>query len=169
MDTHCLQTEHHAFNPYPYFGAEHKGKESMVWPRGFQLSFINDIESQNAPADSCLLTDDRFAVFQSLANHDPDVDAIYRLTRPLPISFRKQNTLFVPPRGTYIPWNAQATVLKKGSILWPTSPCHSHRPCYGHLAHLYHYEVAVGGKLSCGFFLACSQSVSQSTFLYERF
>lgn len=167
MDTHCLQTEHHVFNPYPYFGPEHKGNESMVWPRGFPLSFINDFESQNAPADKCLLKDDRLAVFQSLANHDPDVDAIYRLTRPLPISFTKQNTLFVPPRGTYIPWNAQATVLNKAAFFGLLLPV----TVTGRVTDIWRSYITTRLLWEANYHVGFSSpvSVSQSTLLYARF
>ena len=48
------------------------------------------------------------AVHQSLANHDPDVDAVYRMTRELPIYFQRRGAKVLPPRGTFVPWNAQA-------------------------------------------------------------
>jgi len=121
-----LVTDHHVFNPYPYFEAQHEGRDSFVWPRGFPLDFINDEETSVAVVDSNarLATRHQLAVIQSLADHDPDVDAIYRLTRPLPVYFQRRNTLLIPPRGTFIPWNAQAVVLRKPAffgLLLPVS------------------------------------------------
>ena len=55
-------------------------------------------------------------MIQSLANHDPDVDAIYRMTRPLPISFHREETILVPPRAVYTPWNAQAVLLSEAAV-----------------------------------------------------
>jgi hypothetical protein len=57
-------------------------------------------------------------IIQSVANHDPDVDAIYRLTQPLPFDFpttvlngRGNNNHFVlVPKKSYAPYNAQATM-----------------------------------------------------------
>ncbi|CAN0165624.1 unnamed protein product, partial [Phaeothamnion confervicola] len=55
-------------------------------------------------------------VLQSLADHDPDVDAIYRLAPlPLPLSFPTAGPLglrrlAVLQPGTFAPFNAQATV-----------------------------------------------------------
>ena len=114
----CLTSHHHAFNPYPHFQAQNKGNKSFVWPRGFPLDFINDMETQEAKLSECVheRMQDRVAVLQSLADHDPDVDAIYRLTRPLPIYFKKSHSTIIPPRGTFTPWNAQAVILKKAAF-----------------------------------------------------
>ena len=49
-------------------------------------------------------------VQQFLAQHDPDVDAIYRLTSSLPLDFNTSRTGLAIPEGTYIPYNAQATL-----------------------------------------------------------
>ena len=49
-------------------------------------------------------------VRQHLAQHDPDVDAIYRLTSPLPVYFTaERSTGLVLPVNTFVPYNAQAT------------------------------------------------------------
>lgn len=55
---------------------------------------------------------------QFLANVDPDVDAIYRLTLPLPFSFplRGVNPVLVPRR-IFAPYNSQAT-LHSHQALW---------------------------------------------------
>jgi hypothetical protein len=65
-------------------------------------------------------------VIQSLANHDPDIDAIFRLTMPIPFDFPAEfpvasgaggsRPLLVPAK-TYAPYNAQAT-LHMYSSLW---------------------------------------------------
>ena len=60
------------------------------------------VPSRHAAAASTI------AVHQSLANHDPDVDAVYRMTRELPIYFQRRGAKVLPPRGTFVPWNAQA-------------------------------------------------------------
>ena len=48
-------------------------------------------------------------VIQSLADHDPDMDAIWRLTRQLPLYFDSGKRVTVPS-GTYSSYNAQATI-----------------------------------------------------------
>ncbi len=123
-----LQTKEHVFNPYPFFDAKHQGETSFVWPRGFPLSRINDRET-HSPSLSSFSRESKsdqtnVAVIQSLANHDPDVDAIYRMTRPLPVYFERTETMLIPPRGTFIPWNAQAVLLKNSAffgLLLPVS------------------------------------------------
>lgn len=107
------------FNPYPHMGAPTK----PAWPRGFPLDHIRDVDdgkvTVNLKQIKVSLTE--IGVVQSLANHDPDMDAIYRLTQPLPFDFATQPTakyVMVPSTGTaYSPYNAQAT-LHLRSALW---------------------------------------------------
>jgi hypothetical protein len=66
-------------------------------------------------------------VLQSLAGHDPDVDAIYRLTQPLPLNFDAQGgekLVVLLPKRTLAPYNAQATLHFHSSLfalLLPTT------------------------------------------------
>ena len=121
-----INADHHVFNPYPFFEPKHKGKDTFVWPRGFPLGFIQDPSTFDSTHVELreTVSQENLAVVQSLANHDPDVDAIYRLSRPLPVYFGKSGTLLVPPRGIFIPWNAQAVLLKRTAffgLLLPVS------------------------------------------------
>ena len=64
------------------------------------------------------------AIIQSLADHNPDVDAIYRMTRPLPVYFRRSHAIIVPPPKAFVPLNAQATIFRETglfSFLLPTT------------------------------------------------
>jgi len=105
----------HVFNPYPYF--QPTDDSLVVWPRGFPLQFINDNRTYDVTSDAFDVKRldgadfENIAVLQSLADHDPDVDAIYRMTRQLPISFQRQKTILIPPRAVYTPWNAQAVLV----------------------------------------------------------
>lgn len=77
---------------------------SPSWPRGFPLDHIlKPCNYSLVPGNAS-----QIAVLQSLADHDPDVDGIFRLTRGVPWDFDsgKRNTL-VMPKGTLAPWNAQ--------------------------------------------------------------
>jgi len=109
-----------AFNPFPKMGAS----LDNTWPRGLPLSLINDESSRGQPGPLMvkdLSLDTNVAVIQSVCDHDPDVDAIYRLTRPLPFTFdaiktfnpektrERPKTLQVPTH-LYAPYNAQATL-----------------------------------------------------------
>lgn len=101
-------------NPYGCFGAP-----GVAWPRGYPLS---EVQHQNS--NTCELavrdgvTGPRIAVVQALANYNPDVDAIYRLTYPpggLPFDFISENLatsgsrLRGVPAEAMTPYNAQVS------------------------------------------------------------
>jgi len=91
------------FNPYPTFVE----LTDVAWPRGFPLTQIQNISTWKPPSLST--TSVKIGVIQSLANHDPDMDAIWRLTRKLPLNFDEGKRVVMPP-GTYSSYNAQATL-----------------------------------------------------------
>ncbi|CAF3586610.1 unnamed protein product [Rotaria sp. Silwood1] len=91
------------FNVYPTMGAS----KHPSWPRGFPLEKIKQ---------ECYWTQERrevhkdeVVIFQSLADNDPDVDAIYRMTLPLPLHFKSHTSVGIPP-GVFVPYNAQASM-----------------------------------------------------------
>lgn len=94
-------------NPYPFYGVRNV---STTWPRGFPLDKIQD---KRTTPDLCLtnLKDSDVFVYQSLANKEPDVDAIYRLTKETPFDFMdtEKRSLAIP-LNWYTPFNAQATM-----------------------------------------------------------
>eukprot|EP00931_Biecheleriopsis_adriatica_P036989 TRINITY_DN21234_c0_g1_i1.p1 TRINITY_DN21234_c0_g1~~TRINITY_DN21234_c0_g1_i1.p1 ORF type:complete len:764 (-),score=59.95 TRINITY_DN21234_c0_g1_i1:116-2407(-) len=94
-----------AVNPYDYFQPE-----AFTWPRGLPLNTIMS-DNINMSADSTLTTIDlnTVAVRQHLAQMNPDVDAIFRLTRHLPVSFSQVPLPLVLSSGAWSPFNAQAT------------------------------------------------------------
>jgi STELLO glycosyltransferases len=102
------------FNPYPAMGATQPG----TWPRGFPLSYILEEFSRNVSMRTPRTGDPRVGVWQSTANHDPDVDAMYRLTRPLPFSFSKDIAphAIAVPQGVFAPYNAQAQVSIRAAL-----------------------------------------------------
>lgn len=96
-------------NPYPSF----RPTCGHIWPRGFPLDYVQKPLTFNVTLETSKL-DRPPAVQQFLANEDPDVDAIFRLTRPLPCSFEglpegSPELMVVPPK-FFTPYNAQATV-----------------------------------------------------------
>jgi hypothetical protein len=74
-----------------------------IWPRGFALDHIRD----KAPELETPISID-CPIQQGLANENPDVDAIYRLTFPLPINFEKKDNIALGA-GTFCPFNSQNT------------------------------------------------------------
>lgn len=115
-------TETSVFNPYPVMGAT----AQPSWPRGFPLDLIKSrCTGQGVLAPSSTihaLPLERIGTIQLLADNDPDVDAIFRLTQPLPFTFRSpaesSASLLLPPC-TFAPTNAQATI-HTYDALWST-------------------------------------------------
>ncbi len=103
------------FNPYHILGATH----TPIWPRGFPLKHVKVEETylfdQNNIKQSKLELSS-VAIMQSLADNDPDVDSIYRLTLPLPITLQGFVNSVMVPVGSYVPLNAQATLFMESSL-----------------------------------------------------
>jgi len=124
-----VEIEHHVLNPYPYFGpfaAAQNQRPPRIWPRGFPLQFISDPETANVDGHATPenVWHERVAVIQSLADHNPDVDAVYRMTQQLPIDFTRKEEVLLAPVGVFMPWNSQATLLTQKaffSLLLPAS------------------------------------------------
>lgn len=98
----------HTTNPYAYFG------RPDIWPRGFPLPAIARHSHEFLQLE---LRDTRTAaqplVQQGLADLDPDVDAIWRLTRPDQIGrvhFNSQPAALPIQPGFFSPYNSQNTM-----------------------------------------------------------
>lgn len=100
----------HYSNVYKHF----VNKTTRVWPRGFPLEFIdNTYETENLSDFEVLNSIDMSSVgvIQYLANHDPDIDAIYRMTKENKhFDFTVNKRSIILDRGIYTPFNAQATL-----------------------------------------------------------
>lgn len=90
-------------NIYQYF------TDQKIWPRGLPLNLIGNnyniddsLESKNC----------KLGVWQGLADEDPDVDAIYRLTIDEPCYFKDREPI-VLSKGTVSPFNTQNTMIRK--------------------------------------------------------
>ena len=77
-----------------------------IWPRGFPLECILQPESEPLRARSRKV---KVGIWQGLADGDPDVDAIYRLTNNEQCFFNKREPL-VLGRGNICPFNSQNTL-----------------------------------------------------------
>ena len=101
-------------NIYRYFS------DANIWPRGLPLDQVR----REAPAwESLLVHEQACPVQQGLNDDNPDVDAIYRLTQPLPQSFRKDRRIALA-RGTWCPFNSQNT------SWWPDAYPLMHLPAF---------------------------------------
>ena len=86
--------------------------EQFIWPRGFPLPRILDEKSIPSVAKKGEV---RVGVWQGLADGDPDVDAIYRLTNNRPCNFDERSPL-VLDEGTLCPFNSQNTAYCKAAF-----------------------------------------------------
>jgi hypothetical protein len=85
-------------NVYAFFS------DRKIWPRGLPLESL----SRPAFSESAILSRP-CPIQQGLANGDPDVDAVFRLTRDLPFHFDPRPPVILAP-GTWSPFNSQNTL-----------------------------------------------------------
>ncbi len=90
-------------NIYSLFTGRH------IWPRGLPLNMIT---SGNLPENNLGMKDCTVGVWQGLADEDPDVDAVYRLTSNKPCYFSEHEPV-VLGKGTISPFNTQNTLFRR--------------------------------------------------------
>lgn len=100
-------------NIYKYF------TDVQIWPRGFNLENILD----PLPKLGSLIETES-PIQQGLADENPDVDAIYRLTMPLPIIFKSEDNISLGIN-SICPFNSQNTTWFKEAfpLLYLPSNC----------------------------------------------
>ena len=103
-----LSAETSSFNPYPLLGAPLQ----PCWPRGFPLSKVNSPTTWNVSTPLVNVSLGDIGVLQSLADLNPDVDAVFRMTKAsTKFSFsreeRKVKTVLLSPQNAFSPCNAQ--------------------------------------------------------------
>lgn len=82
--------------------------DQFIWPRGFPLDQIRQNDSDiKLSRGKC-----EVGIFQGLADGDPDVDAIYRLTLDTNCEFTERDPI-VLGRGTITPFNSQNTAFRR--------------------------------------------------------
>ncbi len=86
------------YNVYSHFTKE------TIWPRGFPLEKI--LSSNN---EMSIMEPSDCPIQQGLADENPDVDAVFRLTRTLPLNF-EQGKKIVLGKNTWCPFNSQNTI-----------------------------------------------------------
>jgi hypothetical protein len=102
-----VEAEVHA-NPAKFINVYHHFCDEQVWPRGFPLTAVLNSRAETQPLQRQLAR--KIApVQQGLADLEPDVDAIYRLTIGKPVTFTKSTPLYLAP-GSYCPFNSQNTL-----------------------------------------------------------
>lgn len=94
--------------------------DEVIWPRGFPLEHLGGMgDYRTGPTGHYYCP-----IQQGLVNDNPDVDAVFRLTRVLPLTFRK-NLTFILRKGSWCPFNSQNTVWFKEAfpLLYLPSKC----------------------------------------------
>ena len=101
----ALNQSSNVLNPYAHFG------QPLIWPRGFPLTYI---QQKNASFKYVCGKRKTSFVQQGVVNGDPDVDAIFRLTKSM--QYKKIDVKFDPtspsiqyPIGIMSPYNSQNT------------------------------------------------------------
>lgn len=91
-------------NIYQHYTKDH------IWPRGLPLNRItsnyDDVFAKISKKDM------KVGIWQGLADEDPDVDAIYRLTSNKFVNFAEQDPCVID-KGTISPFNTQNTAIRK--------------------------------------------------------
>lgn len=82
-----------------------------IWPRGFPLRRITN-DKAIVRNEDLTATQVEVGIWQGLADGDPDVDAIYRLTSDEPCHFEEREPI-VLAEGTLCPFNSQNTAFRK--------------------------------------------------------
>lgn len=90
-------------NFYPYFLGKETAKEPAPWPRGFPLAALRGSHQCEEVRDSL-----ECPIQQGLANGEPDVDAIFRLTVGGQFQFEERDPLLLNPKHC-APLNSQST------------------------------------------------------------
>lgn len=93
------------YNVYEWFKTD-------AWPRGFPLEHVLSANEEFQVRDTQTL---RPLVWQGLVSGEPDVDAIYRLTRKDPARFAT-NTPLVLGRNVWSPFNSQNTLWSRAAF-----------------------------------------------------
>lgn len=106
-----------AFNHHPIMNAS----IDESWARGFPMGLIQDKHTQGQVAYKQNLPfashDKEIGVIQFLADGNPDIDAMHRLSKPLPMTFPLDGAKSVlVPTHAYAPYNAQATIHTKNAM-----------------------------------------------------
>jgi hypothetical protein len=95
----------HAFENLGWINVYHYFTEKFIWPRGFPLE---ELQKKQVPLSSLKPILVNCPIQQGLADKNPDVDAIYRLTYPLPVNFEIATSLALG-KNAWSPFNSQNT------------------------------------------------------------
>lgn len=99
------EIESHFFENAGWVNVYHYFTKHKIWPRGFPLE---ELQNKQADLSSLKYNFVNCPIQQGLADENPDVDAVYRLTYPLPIDFEIKAKLALG-KNAWSPFNSQNT------------------------------------------------------------
>lgn len=97
----CIKRDDDWVNIYQFFAPP---QAPNIWPRGYPLDLI--LRKENLKTVNKTIN---ISIWQGLADHEPDVDAIYRLTCNAPYNFAQREPV-VLEKGAWCPFNTQNTL-----------------------------------------------------------
>lgn len=100
-------------NVYKYF------TDATIWPRGLPLDELASVGDMQTAA-----TDAVCPIQQFLCDHDPDVDAIYRLINKDPVVFDPAAASVILSENAWCPFNSQNTLFFSEAFPLLYLPCH---------------------------------------------
>ena len=105
-----------AFNHHQLMKASIQGS----WARGFPVDQLQDKETHGKEGFvRNAIPMENIAVMQYCANGDPDIDAVHRLVKPLPMNYAEDVPPLQVPTHAFAPYNAQASI-HTYDALWAT-------------------------------------------------
>ena len=99
------ETESYAIENAGWVNVYHYFTKNKIWPRGFPLEELQNKQSALSKQQKTIVN---CPIQQGLADENPDVDAIYRLTYPLPVNFEIKTKLALG-KNAWSPFNSQNT------------------------------------------------------------
>ena len=112
-DFPAFEGEFEVLNNAPCFINIYKAfTKQRIWPRGFPLECLREPNSEPTATTKAAK---KIGIWQGLADGDPDVDAIYRLTDGTECIFDKRAPL-VLGQGQFCPFNSQNTAFTKAAF-----------------------------------------------------
>ena len=105
------------FNVYEAF------TDQTIWPRGYPLEFLNPSSKDRSSLDGVEVSSSECLIQQGLADGDPDVDAVYRMTRTLPFQFDVREPVRLE-KDCWCPFNSQNTTFFREAFPLLDLPSH---------------------------------------------
>lgn len=79
--------------------------KGYIWPRGYPLEYL---QKEIKPLHTFEQREIKAPIQQGLADENPDIDAVFRLTQSLPFSFTEKHKIGLG-KNTWCPYNSQNT------------------------------------------------------------